>query len=178
MNSRAKARSFSPRHRLANRPLAGLCPSWRTENVEHGLARLRSNNPQMIMPRASPPHRLGAHDRVAPFMSQRAQPRDRKGTHGSTCSRLNCDNGTDGQEGAQTLLDRRTQGRHRALDQSISDGPLQPADNASAKAFCDVDRGHLIQVDIDFFGDLLAPFLRCSIRHRPRADIDRSRLRQ
>ena len=42
--------------------------------MEHGLARLRSNNPQMIMPRASPPHRLGAHDRVAPFMSQRAQP--------------------------------------------------------------------------------------------------------
>src|SRR5262245_65027551 len=36
--------------------------------------RLRSNNPQMIMPMASPPHRLGAHDRVAPFMSQRAQP--------------------------------------------------------------------------------------------------------
>ena len=74
MDSRAKARSFSPRHRLANRPLAGLRPSWRADNVEHGLARLRSNNPQMIMPMASPPHRLGAHDRVAPFMSQRAQP--------------------------------------------------------------------------------------------------------
>jgi hypothetical protein len=27
----------------------------------------------MIMPMASPPHRLGAHDRVAPFMFQRAQ---------------------------------------------------------------------------------------------------------
>src|SRR5262249_37048869 len=52
---------------------------------------------------------------------------------------------------------RRTQGRHGALDQSISDGPLQPADNASAKVFCDVDRGHLIQVGItDFFGDLLS----------------------
>jgi hypothetical protein len=29
---------------------------------------------RMIMPMASPPHRLGAHDRVAPFMFQRAQP--------------------------------------------------------------------------------------------------------
>ena len=52
---------------------------------------------------------------------------------------------------------RRMQGRHGALDQSISDGPLQPADNASAKVFCNVDRGHLIQVGItDFFGDLLS----------------------
>ena len=53
---------------------------------------------------------------------------------------------------------RQTQGRHGVLDQSISDGPLQSADNASAKVFCDVDRGHLIQVDTtDFFGDLLSP---------------------
>src|SRR5262245_4939133 len=37
-------------------------------------SRLRSNNPQMIMPMATPPHRIGADDRVAPFMSQRAQP--------------------------------------------------------------------------------------------------------
>src|SRR6516164_416829 len=55
----------SPRRRLANRPFEGLRPSWRADNVEHGLARLRSNNPQMVMPLASPPHRLGAHDRVA-----------------------------------------------------------------------------------------------------------------
>src|SRR5215813_2241522 len=68
--TREGAHSFSPRHRLANRPLEGLRPSWRADNVEHGLARLRSNNPQM----ASPPHRLGAPDRVAPFMFQRAQP--------------------------------------------------------------------------------------------------------
>jgi len=33
----------------------------------------------------------------------RAAERDRNGTHGSKCSRLNCDNGTNGQEGAQTL---------------------------------------------------------------------------
>src|SRR6516162_10662889 len=74
--TREGAHSFSPRHRLANRPLEGLRPSWRGDNVEHGLARLRSNNPQMIMPMASPPHRLGAHDRVAPFMFQRAQPNE------------------------------------------------------------------------------------------------------
>jgi len=72
--TREGAHSFTPRHRLANRPLEGLRPSWRADNVEHGLARLRSNNPQMIMPMASPPHRLGAHDRVAPFMFQRAEP--------------------------------------------------------------------------------------------------------
>jgi len=47
---------------------------------------------------------------------------------------------------------------HGALDQSTSDGPLQPADNASAKVFCDVDRGHLVQIGItNFFGDLLSP---------------------
>jgi hypothetical protein len=34
MDSRAKARSFSPRHWLANRPHEGLRPSWRADNVE------------------------------------------------------------------------------------------------------------------------------------------------
>ena len=120
--TREGAHSFTPRHRLANRPLEGLRPSWRADNVEHGLARLRSNNPQMIMPMASPPHRLGAHDRVTPFMSQRAQPSETaKETHGSTCSRLNCDNGTNGQEGAQTYS---TVGRRAVTALSINQYPM------------------------------------------------------
>src|SRR6476659_2142142 len=45
----------------------------RAENVKHCLplgAQIISNNETV----ASPPHRLGAHDRAAPFLSQRAQP--------------------------------------------------------------------------------------------------------
>jgi hypothetical protein len=108
--------------------------------------RLRSNNPQMIMPTAPPPHRLimptappphrlGAHDRVAP---------DAEPSYGD-------------------------------LNQSMSEGPLQPAHNAVAEVFCNVESRHLVQVGItDFFGDLLRPPY-CSIRHRPRADIGQSR---
>src|SRR5262249_30196466 len=47
---------------------------------------------------------------------------------------------------------------HGALDQSTSDGPLQPARDAAAKVSCDVDGRHLVQVGItDLFGDLLSP---------------------
>src|SRR5262249_42674878 len=45
------------------------------ENVEHGLA----GGDQIVRndaPVTSPPHRLRAHDRAAPFMPERAQPRE------------------------------------------------------------------------------------------------------
>jgi hypothetical protein len=41
---------------------------------------------------------------------------------------------------------------------SSPDGPLEPAHDAVAEVFCDVDRRHFIQIGItDFFGDLLGP---------------------
>jgi len=41
---------------------------------------------------------------------------------------------------------------------SSPDGPLEPAHDAVAEVFCDVDRGHLVQIGItNFFGDLLGP---------------------
>jgi hypothetical protein len=40
----------------------------------------------------------------------------------------------------------------------MSEGPLQPAHNAVAEVFCNVESRHLVQVGItDFFGDLLRP---------------------
>ena len=40
----------------------------------------------------------------------------------------------------------------------MSEGPLEPAHDAFAEVFCDVDRRHLVQVGIaHFFGDLLSP---------------------
>src|SRR5262252_4598209 len=45
-----------------------------------------------------------------------------------------------------------------ALNQSMSEGPLDPAHDAAAEVPCDVDGRHLVQVGItDFFGDLLSP---------------------
>src|SRR5262245_43905478 len=45
-----------------------------------------------------------------------------------------------------------------ALNQSMSDGALEPAHDAVAEIFCDVEGRHLVQVGItDFFGDLLSP---------------------
>src|SRR5262245_23725061 len=41
---------------------------------------------------------------------------------------------------------------------SMSEGSLQPADDAVAEVFCNVESRHLVQVGItDFFGDLLSP---------------------
>jgi hypothetical protein len=38
------------------------------------------------------------------------------------------------------------------------EGPLQPAHNAVAEVFCNVESRHLVQVGLtDFFGDLLRP---------------------
>src|SRR5262245_63001167 len=46
----------------------------------------------------------------------------------------------------------------RCLNQSMSDASLEPAHDAVAKVFCDVEGRHLVQVGItDFFGDLLGP---------------------
>src|SRR5215471_8119595 len=45
-----------------------------------------------------------------------------------------------------------------AFNQSMSEGPLEPAHDAVAEVFCDVEGRHLVQVGItDFFGDLLSP---------------------
>jgi hypothetical protein len=54
---------------------------------------------------------------------------------------------------------RRTQSPSQcALNQSMSEGPLDPAHDAVTEVFCDVDGRHLVQVGItDFFGDLLSP---------------------
>jgi hypothetical protein len=47
---------------------------------------------------------------------------------------------------------------HGDLNQSMSDGPLQPAHDAIAEVFCNVEGRHLVQVGkTDFFGDLLSP---------------------
>src|SRR5215831_20226293 len=44
---------------------------------------------------------------------------------------------------------------HGNLNQSMSEGPLQPAHDAVAEVFCDVDRRHFIQIGITgFFRDL------------------------
>ena len=40
----------------------------------------------------------------------------------------------------------------------MSEGPLEPAHDAVAEVFCDIEDRHLIQVGIaHFFGDLLGP---------------------
>jgi len=47
---------------------------------------------------------------------------------------------------------------HGDLNQSMSEGALEPAHDAAAKVFCDVESRHFVQVGItDFFGDLLSP---------------------
>jgi len=73
-----------------------------------------------------------------------------------------------GYAGAQELFSRpsfrqmplNAEPSHGALliNQSMSEGPLDPAHDAVAEVFCDVDGRHLVQVGItDFFGDLLSP---------------------
>jgi len=45
---------------------------------------------------------------------------------------------------------------HGDLNQSMSEGPLDPAHDAFAEVSCDVEGWHLVQVGIArFFGDLL-----------------------
>jgi hypothetical protein len=76
MDSRAKVRIHSARD--IGYPLEGLRPSWRADNVERGLARLRSNNRQNDYAdgiATTPPRRT---DRVAPFMSSPANTKLRK----------------------------------------------------------------------------------------------------